>query len=82
MTSKYVEVPIMISTPNEAAAATAFNEANAAYKKGGWAQALSCAEKALMAHEGLIPAHFMRARCLVQLGQTMAAREAFAQTLY
>ena len=71
----------MISTGNEAAAATAFNEANAAYKKGDWAQALSCAEKALMAHEGLIPAHFLRARCFVRLDQTMAAREAFAQTL-
>ena len=65
----------------EIAAAQAFNESNAAYKKGEWEQALACANKALTHHAGLLPAWLMKARCLVQLGQWMPAREAFAQTL-
>lgn len=71
----------MNAATNETTAALAFNEANAAYKTGDWQQALLCAENALAAHAGLVPAHFMKARCLVKLGQAMAAREAFAQTL-
>ncbi len=71
----------MNAATNEPTAAMAFNEANAAYKTGDWHKALLCAENALTAHAGLVPAHFMKARCLVKLGQTMAAREAFAQTL-
>ena len=71
----------MNAATNETTAAMAFNEANAAYKTGDWQQALLCAENALAAHAGLVPAHFMKARCLVKLGQAMAAREAFAQTL-
>ncbi len=71
----------MNAATNEPTAAMAFNEANAAYKTGDWHKALLCAENALTAHAGLVPANFMKARCLVKLGQTMAAREAFAQTL-
>jgi len=65
----------------ETAAALAFNAGNAAYKKSEWAQALALATQALAHHDGLIPAWLMKARCLVQLGQWMPAREAFAQTL-
>jgi protein O-GlcNAc transferase len=66
---------------NEIAAANAFNQSNAAYKKGEWEQALACASEALTHNAGLVPACLMKARCLVQLGQWMPAREAFAQTL-
>ena len=59
---------------NETAAAQAFNEGNALYKKGDW-------EQALAHHDGLVPAWLMKARCLVRLSQWMPAREAFAQTL-
>ncbi len=66
---------------NETAAAQAFNEGNAAYKKGDWEQALVHATQALAHHDGLVPAWLMKARCLVRLSQWMPAREAFAQTL-
>lgn len=71
----------MHSHHKQSTAANVFNEANAAYKQGEWAQALIAAETALEAHDGLVPAHLIKARCLVRLGQLMAAREAFAQTL-
>jgi protein O-GlcNAc transferase len=66
---------------NETAAAQAFNEGNALYKKGDWEQALTHAIQALAHHDGLVPAWLMKARCLVRLSQWMPAREAFAQTL-
>jgi protein O-GlcNAc transferase len=66
---------------NQIGAANAFNQSNAAYKKGEWEQALACASEALTHNAGLVPACLMKARCLVQLGQWMPAREAFAQTL-
>lgn len=63
------------------AAANAFNQSNAAYRKGEWGQALALAKEATTHHAGLVPACLMKARCLVQLGQWTPAREAFAQTL-
>jgi protein O-GlcNAc transferase len=66
---------------NKIAAANAFNQSNAAYKKGEWEKALACANDATTHHAELMPACLMKARCLVQLGQWMPAREAFAQTL-
>ncbi len=71
----------MTQQHNEAAAAQAFNEGNAAYKKGEWEQALAFATQALAHHDGLVPAWLMKARCLARLSQWMPAREAFAQTL-
>ena len=72
---------VMNTPPNEMAAAKAFNQSNAAFKAENWVLALDLATQALSHHQGLIPAWLMKARCLVQLGQWMPAREAFAQTL-
>lgn len=62
-------------------AAESFNTANAAHRAGRWQEALSGFEVALGHDSGLAPAHLGRARCLVQLGQSMPAREAFAACL-
>ena len=61
--------------------ADAFNAGNAAFKRGEWQFALQACEQALALDAGLVPAHFLKARCLVHLGEWMPAREAFAQTL-
>ena len=62
-------------------AAQAFNAANAAFKNGNVQAALQACDAALQ-HDGtLVPAALLKARCLVRLGEWMAAREAFAQTL-
>ncbi len=74
--------PISTMPPSlTAAAAQSFNAANAAHRGGRWQEALAGFEAALGHDASLVPAHLGRARCLVQLGQTQAAREAFAACL-
>jgi predicted O-linked N-acetylglucosamine transferase (SPINDLY family) len=58
-----------------------FKAGHVAYQQGDHAQALSSFESALALQAGDVPTWLMKARCLVILGQAMAAREAFAQTL-
>jgi protein O-GlcNAc transferase len=62
-------------------AVQAFNDANGIFKTGDWRAALIRVEECLGLDASLVPAHLLRARCLVRLGEWMAAREAFAQTL-
>jgi protein O-GlcNAc transferase len=69
----------MAFTPPEAA--QCFNLGNAAYKAKRWAEALTDFRAALDLQPGLVPAELQVARCLVQLGEAMAAREAFATVL-
>jgi protein O-GlcNAc transferase len=69
----------MAFTPPEAA--QCFNRGNAAYKAKRWAEALTDFRAALDLQPGLVPAELQVARCLVQLGEAMAAREAFATVL-
>jgi Tfp pilus assembly protein PilF len=74
--------PILTMPPSlTAAAAQSFNAANAAHRGGRWQEALADFEAALGHDASLAQAHLGRARCLVQLGQTLAAREAFAACL-
>ena len=61
--------------------AEAFNAGNAAWRRDDWAQALAAYSEAASLAPDLAPAHLGRARCLVKLGQAMAAREAFAACL-
>ena len=76
------DAPILTMPPSlTAAAAQSFNAANAAHRGGRWQEALADFEAALGHDASLAQAHLGRARCLVQLGQTLAAREAFAACL-
>jgi protein O-GlcNAc transferase len=62
-----------------------FDQAHSAFKAGQWQEALRGCEQLLATSEASSPelelVHLLQARCLVQLGQWMPAREAFAQTL-
>jgi predicted O-linked N-acetylglucosamine transferase (SPINDLY family) len=58
-----------------------FNRANGAFRKGSPAEALVDLDAALALAPELEPALVLRARCLVQTGELMAAREAFARLL-
>lgn len=62
-------------------AAQTFNAANAAFKNGELQAALQGCDAALQHDATLVPAALLKARSLVRLGDWMAAREAFAQTL-
>lgn len=68
------------STP-QAAAVQAFNTGNAAFRGRQWQQALGFYEQALQLDAQMVPAWLQKARALVNQGEQMAAREAFAQTL-
>ncbi|HCT99559.1 MAG TPA: hypothetical protein DF614_05730 [Methylococcaceae bacterium] len=70
-----------MNTTTQTQAANAFNQANAAYRSGDFALALSLTRHALEFDNQLEPAWLTQARCLVKQGDVMAAREAFAQTL-
>jgi predicted O-linked N-acetylglucosamine transferase (SPINDLY family) len=72
----------MMTTSNaQMLAAQLFNQGNAAFKHGKWAEALVVLEQALEHHAQLVPAWLLKARCLVRLGEWMPARDAFAQVL-
>ncbi len=58
-----------------------FNEALALYRQGQWGEALGALEPALQAAPALVPGWLLKARCHVQLGQTAAALQAFADCL-
>jgi protein O-GlcNAc transferase len=58
-----------------------FNAGNQAWRRGDPALALEHYSQASLLNPALTVAHLGRARCLVQLGQMMAAREAFAAVL-
>lgn len=58
-----------------------FNTGNQAWRSGDPALALEHYSQASLLNPSLAVAHLGRARCLVQLGQLMAAREAFAAAL-
>jgi predicted O-linked N-acetylglucosamine transferase (SPINDLY family) len=60
---------------------TAFNAGNAAWRAGSWDEARTGFEAALADSPQLAEAHLGHARCLVKLGDLMAAREAFARLL-
>ncbi|MEY4563330.1 MAG: hypothetical protein RLZZ618_2607 [Pseudomonadota bacterium] len=78
MTSSVAFTPPTAPTPQ---AAEAFNQANAAYRAGDWMAALAGYSAALGLQGQFADAALQRARCLVALGRTAEAREAFAQTL-
>lgn len=59
----------------------AFNAGNAAFRAGQWEVALTSLEAALTHTPQMAAAALLHARCLVQLGRWMPAREAFAHTL-
>ena len=63
------------------AAADAFNQANAYFKAGQWAQARAAYEWALQQDPQMEAAALQWARCLVRLGDLQAARDAFSQLL-
>lgn len=62
-------------------AADAFNQANAHFKAGRWAEALTAYEVALQQAPQMEAAALQWARCLVRLGDWHAAREAFSKLL-
>ncbi len=62
-------------------AADAFNQANAHFKAGRWAEALTAYEVALQQAPQMEAAALQCARCLVRLGDWHAAREAFSKLL-
>jgi protein O-GlcNAc transferase len=64
-----------------AAAANAFNQANAHYKSGHWDEARVAYEVALKEAPQLEVAALQWARCLVMLEDPQAARDAFSQLL-
>ncbi len=64
-----------------AAAAEAFNQANADFKAGRWAKALAAYESTLLLDAQMEVAALQRARCLVSLGDFAVAREGFSQLL-
>jgi len=69
------------ATPISPAAASAFNAGNAAWRADAWDEARAGFETALAHCPQLAAAHLGRARCLVKLGELMAAREVFAHVL-
>jgi predicted O-linked N-acetylglucosamine transferase (SPINDLY family) len=64
-----------------AQAAQGFNRGNAAFRAQRWHEALADFQLALTLQPELVPAALQTARCWVQLGSLMAAREAFAVVL-
>ncbi len=62
-------------------AAQAFNQANAAFKAGSWAEALEGTEVALKASPRLSVAAILRARTLANLNRLSDASAAFAEAL-
>jgi predicted O-linked N-acetylglucosamine transferase (SPINDLY family) len=58
-----------------------FNDGNRAWRNDNHEQALALYTHATWLNPALVLAHLGRARCLVQLGQWMLAREAFAAVL-
>ncbi len=62
-------------------AAVCFNRGNAAFRAQQWAEAVIDFQDALLQQPDLAPAALQAARCLVKLGDFMAAREAFAKVL-
>lgn len=61
--------------------ARSFNQANAAFRKGDWDEALSWSEKALEADSSLTVATMLRARCLTNLGRLEEACETYRDAL-
>lgn len=64
-----------------AAAAEAFNQANADFKAGRWAEALTAYEAVLRIAPQMEVAALQRVRSLVRLGDLQVAREGFSQLL-
>lgn len=63
------------------AVATAYNEGNTHFRAGRWTQALQCYEQCLQDNPQMEPAALQLARCWVNLGDGLAARQAFTQLL-
>lgn len=63
------------------AAVEAFNQANAHFKAGRWSEARAGYESALQQAPQMEAAALQWARCLVHLGDGVAARDAFSQML-
>ncbi len=66
---------------NSLAAAEAFNKGNQAFRERKWQLALNEFDISLSIDPDLEPAALQRARCLVNLGYWIPAREAFSYTL-
>jgi protein O-GlcNAc transferase len=62
-------------------AVTAYNEGNAHFRAGRWAQAAACYEHALTDNPQLELAALQLARCCVNVGDGVAARQTFTQLL-
>lgn len=62
-------------------AASAYNEGNAHFRAGRWAQAAACYEHALTDNPQLELAALQLARCCVNVGDGVAARQTFTQLL-
>ena len=62
-------------------AAASYNEGNAHFRAGRWSQALVCYEQCLKDNPQMEPAVLQLARCWVNLGDGVAARQTFTQLL-
>ncbi|WP_310644073.1 tetratricopeptide repeat protein [Limnohabitans sp.] len=62
-------------------AAATYNEGNAHFRSGRWAQALQCYEQCLKDNPQMEPAALQLARCWVNLGDGAAARQTFTHLL-
>ncbi len=69
------------NAPELTVAATTYNEGNAHFREGRWSQALQCYEQCLKDDPQMEPAALQLARCWVNLGDGMAARQTFSQLL-
>ena len=62
-------------------AAATYNEGNAHFREGRWSQALQCYEQCLKDNPQMEPAALQLARCWVNLGDGVAARQTFTHLL-
>jgi len=69
------------ASPDLPPAALLFNQGNAHFRAGSWAEAKACYEQALAADPQLEAAALQWARSVVRLGDGVAARQAFTQLL-